>query len=1002
MKNQYDIELPLLSDDSRDGESPAPTSHKNSIPSHFIDFLRPNPDPIRFRPIDNWPSYVCFTDALPLARLINRTANNIDQKSLPLPYPDYNIERKVYLIDQAWQAQKDQETRSIIKATALAFKKELIISFILLILTCTGHLITNMTLGYIIDKITENNIKEDVVFDEIVPTTLNFAVLYFFTQFLETWIGHFDFIIGAEIRLALTGFIYKKINSISTNSLQEISSGKVINIISNDLNDLDFGYGYIFPTLISPYNILLACYVMWEFFQGYTIISVFCLAFFLLFAIKMSDQSETPRNEKNALTDERVKSTNEIIECIRLIKQYAWEIPFMKTVQALRLGEVAALLKIGNIEANGRTITESSVYLCTLLTCVIYVTFGGVLTPGKVYTSMMILNFLKYWAILFFHFGRMFFINLRVITQRIHEILNTKDVLTIEETLKKPWRKNSISENNSGRSSEYDPNFIEFKDFTAYATQTTQKPQLNNLNIKIPTGTLTAVIGKIGSGKSSLLLAFLKEMGKTTGELKYKGSVAYVEQEPIIFPGTIRENILFGKKLKPEYYKSVIKACGWERDFAQMPNKDDTLVGERGVTLSGGQKARLSLARAVYANYDIYLLDDPLSAVDSRVAKHLFTQAINGILKDKTVILVTHHLSYAAEADNVIVMKNGEVEAEGTFEELQQRQNIDLVELFKKQEEEGEILRGPSIVNIELERRKGSTPSGGDERRMSFRSREGDYPNDEEDKKETPAKAEDSTRVTWDTYKNYLKASENYTLMWVTLAIYLCSQLFIFGFTRFIGYWATLQNEAFEEEEEIEYFANSPYIATSILLMLGIMLTYYLKILFTIKFLTETNTKLHHKILSRLLRAVVSFFDITPSGQILNRFSGDIGTLDKQNWIVIFDLLDGFMYSAFFLVYLCYVNLTIIPPALLIIYLLYKVKQYFTKPTIELKRVDLVSRSPIFSEINSTMNGFLIIRVHKQDGRLLKQFIPLLYGAIHYNARATRILRVALNSSCLF
>src|SRR5688572_4835751 len=109
MKNQYDIELPLLSDDSRDGESPAPTPRKNTTPSHFIDFLRPNPDPIRFRPIDNWPSYVCFTDALPLARLINRTTNNIDQKSLPLPYPDYNIERKVYLIDQAWQAQKDQE-----------------------------------------------------------------------------------------------------------------------------------------------------------------------------------------------------------------------------------------------------------------------------------------------------------------------------------------------------------------------------------------------------------------------------------------------------------------------------------------------------------------------------------------------------------------------------------------------------------------------------------------------------------------------------------------------------------------------------------------------------------------------------------------------------------------------------------------------------------------------------------------------------------------------------
>ena len=988
MKDQPDIELPLLSDDSQDGESLAQSP---PLPSHFIDFLRPNPDPIRFRPIENWRSYVFFYDALPLARLINKSPNNIDKKSLPLPYTDYNIERKVFLLDQAWQAQSNKETRSIIKAIAVAFKKEFIISFILLMLTCTGHLVTNMMLGYIIDKITEHNIKESIVFEEILPIVLNFSVLYFLTQFCETWVGHFDFIIGAEIRLTLTGFIYKKINSISANSLQEISSGKIINIISNDLNDVDFGYGYVFPTLISPYNILLACYVMWGFFQSYTFISIICLTFFLLFAIKMSNQSEAPRIEKNALTDERVRSTNEIIECIRLIKQYAWEIPFMKAVQTFRLGEVAALLKIGKIEANGRTITESSVYLCTLLTCVIYVAFGGVLTPGKVYTSMMVLNFLKFWAILFFHFGRMFFINLRVITQRIHEILNTNDVLTIEETLKKSSKKDSILKS----STESDPNFIEFKNYTAYATPTTQKPQLQNLNLKIPTRFLTTVIGKIGSGKSSLLLAFLKEMGKTTGELKYKGSVAYVEQEPVIFPGTIRENILFGKSFKPEYYKSVIRACGWERDFAQMPSKDETIVGERGVTLSGGQKARISLARALYADCDIYLLDDPLSAVDSRVAKHLFNLAIKEILKEKTVILVTHHLSYAAESDRVVVMKDGGVEAEGTFKELQ-NQKIDLMELFKAQEKKNDDLQAQSEANVELERRKSTmNSSAGDDRKMSLRSREGDYPPEEEEREE---KAEDSVRVTWETYKGYLKASENYTLLWITLAVYLASQLFIFGFTRFIGHWATLQNEA-AEENELDEFLNGPYIVISILLMLGIMLTYYLKILFTIKFLTETNSKLHQRILSRLLHAVVSFFDLTPSGQILNRFSGDIGTLDKQNWIVIFDLLDGFMYSAFFLGYLCYVNYTIIPPALLIIYFLYRVKQYFTKPTIELKRVDLVSRSPLSSEINSTMNGLLTIRVYKQGGRFLKNFINLIYDnarAFYYNARATRTFMVTL------
>ena len=187
----------------------------------------------------------------------------------------------------------------------------------------------------------------------------------------------------------------------------------------------------------------------------------------------------------------------------------------------------------------------------------------------------------------------------------------------------------------------------------------------------IAPGQITAVIGRIGSGKTSFLHSFLKEMPKTTGELTINGTIAYVEQEPIIFSGSVRYNILFGRELDKKKYETILEACALVDDLKKYTDGDATLIGERGVTLSGGQKTRISLARALYSNSDIYVLDDPLSAVDSKVGRHIFENAIRGILmKDKIIILVTHNLPFAKECDKVIIFEEGRVKAEGSPESL--------------------------------------------------------------------------------------------------------------------------------------------------------------------------------------------------------------------------------------------------------------------------------------------------------------------------------------------
>lgn len=198
------------------------------------------------------------------------------------------------------------------------------------------------------------------------------------------------------------------------------------------------------------------------------------------------------------------------------------------------------------------------------------------------------------------------------------------------------------------------------------------EPTLKNINISLPKSSLTAVVGSVGSGKSTLLSAFLGETIKFNGQVNTVGNIGYVPQQAWIQNATLRNNILFGKPFDRLKYQRVVAACALKSDFAALPGGDNTEIGEKGLNLSGGQRQRISLARAVYADADVYLLDDPLSAVDTRVGRHIFEKVIgpHGLLKSKTRVFVTHGITYLSRTDKVIVMKKGEVSESGTYQQL--------------------------------------------------------------------------------------------------------------------------------------------------------------------------------------------------------------------------------------------------------------------------------------------------------------------------------------------
>lgn len=201
---------------------------------------------------------------------------------------------------------------------------------------------------------------------------------------------------------------------------------------------------------------------------------------------------------------------------------------------------------------------------------------------------------------------------------------------------------------------------------------------LKNINIKVKTGSLTAVVGSFGSGKSSLISALLGEMKKKSGNVNTFGKIAFVSQQAWIQNATLKDNILFGQSMEREFYDTVVRACALEPDLELLPGGDMTEIGEKGINLSGGQKQRVSLARAVYSVADIYLLDDPLSAVDSHVGKHLFDHVIgpNGLLKNKTRLFVTHNVTFLSQTNHILTVDDGNILESGSYQELMSKKGV--------------------------------------------------------------------------------------------------------------------------------------------------------------------------------------------------------------------------------------------------------------------------------------------------------------------------------------
>ncbi|CAG2107663.1 unnamed protein product, partial [Medioppia subpectinata] len=519
---------------------------------------------------------------------------------------------------------------------------------------------------------------------------------------------------------------------------------------------------------------------------------------------------------------------------------------------------------------------------------------------------------------------------------------------------------------------------------------------LRDISVSLKSGDLLAVIGPVGSGKSSFLMALLNELPVLSGDMLISGTVAYAAQEPWNFNDSVRNNILFGREYDEDRYKQVVEVCALERDLQIMPYGDKTLVGEKGLSLSGGQKARINLARALYRNTDIVLMDDPLSAVDASVAEHIFDRCIVDYLSAKIRILVTHQIQFVRKASHILVLDEGRCAGYGTFEQLQ-AQGLDVMALLSEQERQA-----AEEQRQQLQRTVSMTSShSGGKGDHSLRSRnssrtasmalserfddinpetidadensDGD-PHIQEEQREVGA-------IGGSVYWEYVKAGAGPVLFILMVISALLSQAIFHGSDIFLTQW-TLNNvyltthrtdkqksatDLSDDEQHRDVYIYAGLIGALFVTTLIRTTTWFAMCM-------RASINLHNKIFVRLLRAPIAVFDANPVGRILNRFTKDMGIVDEQLPATGFDLNMNFLQLLGVMVVVAMVNPYLTIPAIGLIIFTFIVRNIYIKTARDIKRYEGLTRSPVYSHVSTTLNGLASVRAYGAQEVFERQF----------------------------
>ncbi|KAF9348068.1 Multidrug resistance-associated protein 1 [Mortierella sp. NVP85] len=802
---------------------------------------------------------------------------------------------------------------------------------------------------------------------------------------------------GLETRAALIAMIYRKALKLSPEARRKSTLGEITNHMAVDAESWIQAVTLLPLTLTIPLEITIAIVLLYRVLGWSLIAGLTVFAIVMPLQTKLADFMHTYQRDKLKAADKRLRLMTEILSNIKIIKLSAWEDPFRDKVGLVRRTELAAQKAISVIRSLLVMVFSSVNLLIILATFTVYSNWGGPgFTPGQM-TSEVIFVAITLFTMVGRPLGLISLTTSHVImlqnaNKRIQKylLLEEMDTTTVQRhdredpsqgpNVRMPpaieivggtfaWEKSTDATDvnrSASAGATLSPEQAERQPLLAASSPASPRPAavLSDIDLKIPDGSLTAVVGRIGQGKSSLLNAIIGDIYKLKGTVTVYGTIAYVPQQAWIINATLRDNIVFGKPFDQQKFNDVLFAAGLNPDIAMLPAGDMTEIGERGINLSGGQKQRVSLARAAYQDADIYLMDDPLSAVDAHVDQHLWKHLIGpeGYLRGKTRLIVTHGTHHLKSVDQIVVVKDYTISEAGGYRELMAAKNgfYQLITEFAAQEKrQSETVEGDSSAGTS------SKDQADNKATASDKDKSGPAPAQKPGRELIAAEKMEVGKVGWHVYLDYAKAITLHNAI-ISLFLYALSQAFQIGSNFWLRYW--IKADERKDDRPTLYFLGGYAAIVAIFLVVDVTVNYMTNVVCGLK----GARTLHDRLLDRVLHMPMSFFDTTPMGRIVNRFSTDIAAVDSHIPENLPGLL-GFIATALgiFVVigYSTPLFLIAVPPLCLVFY---SVQGYYVKTSGQLKRLQAVSKSPLYQHFSESLAGVSTIRC--MEG-LIEQFV---------------------------
>ncbi|XP_036105460.1 multidrug resistance-associated protein 4 isoform X9 [Molossus molossus] len=865
-----------------------------------------------------------------------------------------------YWDKEVLRAERDSRKPSLTKAIIKCYWKSYVVLGLFTLIEEGARAIQPLFLGKIINYFENYDPTDSVALQEayiyatvLTTCTLVLAILH------HLYFYHVQ-CAGMRLRVAMCHMIYRKALRLSNVAMGKTTTGQIVNLLSNDVNKFDQVTVFLHFLWAGPMQAIAVTALLWM------EIGISCLAGMVVLVILLPLQScigklfSSLRSKTATFTDARIRTMNEVITGIRIIKMYAWEKPFADLITNLRRKEISKILRSSYLRGMNLASFFVASKIIVYVTFTTYVLLGKVITASRVFVAVTLYGAVRLTVTLFFPSA------IEKVSEAVVSIRRIKNFLLLDEI-----KRCSPELPADGKT------IVQVQDLTTFWDKVSETPTLQDLSFTVRPGELLAVVGPVGAGKSSLLSAVLGELSPSQGLVTVHGRIAYVAQQPWVFSGTVRSNILFGKKYEKERYEKVIKACALTKDLELLEDGDLTVIGDRGTTLSGGQKARVNLARAVYQDADIYLLDDPLSAVDAEVGRHLFQLCICQTLYEKITVLVTHQLQYLKAASQILILKDGKMVQKGTYTEFL-KSGVDFGSLLKKENEEAEQASTSGSPTLRQRTFSESSVWSQQSSRPSLKDGAPESQATENVQVTVSEESRSAGKVGFKAYKNYFTAGAHWVVIILLILVNIVAQVAYVLQDWWLSYWANEQRALnvtangkgnVTAKLDLNWYLGIYSGLTAATVIFGIV-----RSLLVFHVLVNSSQSLHNKMFESILKAPVLFFDRNPIGRILNRFSKDIGHMDDLLPLTFLDFIQTFLQ----VIGVVGVAVAVIPwiaiPLVLLGILFFVLRSYFLETSRDVKRLESTTRSPVFSHLSASLQGLWTIRAYKTEERFQELF----------------------------